>query len=79
MTQAQIIKRIEALERQLTDVQQKINATSHDISGKNGREDWRAMAGVFANDPLFEQAMRYGREYRESLKPKRGKRRAKRS
>jgi hypothetical protein len=26
--------------------------------------------GAFANDPDFEEAMRLGREYRESLRPK---------
>ena len=26
--------------------------------------------GIFANDPAFEEAMRLGREYRESLRPK---------
>lgn len=28
------------------------------------------IAGTFANDPIFEEAMRLGREYRESLRPK---------
>jgi hypothetical protein len=28
------------------------------------------IAGAFANDPAFEEAMRLGREYRESLRPK---------
>jgi hypothetical protein len=26
--------------------------------------------GSFANDPIYEEAMRLGREYRESLRPK---------
>ncbi len=26
--------------------------------------------GAFANDPVYEEAMRLGREYRESLRPK---------
>lgn len=33
--------------------------------------DWLdAFSGVFANDPVYEEAMRLGREYRESLRPK---------
>ena len=30
-------------------------------------------AGRFANDPLFEEMVRAGREYRESLRPKQAK------
>jgi hypothetical protein len=29
--------------------------------------------GAFDNDPDFEEAMRLGREYRESLRPKAGR------
>lgn len=38
-------------------------------------EEW---FGAFLNDPLFEQAMKYGRQYRESTRPKKkGKRKKK--
>jgi hypothetical protein len=30
---------------------------------------WHQIAGTFANDPIYEEAMRLGREYRESLRP----------
>jgi hypothetical protein len=34
------------------------------------QEDWLdAFSGVFDNDPVYEEAMRLGREYRESLRP----------
>lgn len=33
-------------------------------------KDWRAIIGTFADDPIFEEAMKLGREYRESLRPK---------
>ncbi len=36
---------------------------------------WEKIYGSFAGDPLFEEAMRYGREYRESLRPGPRKRR----
>jgi hypothetical protein len=37
--------------------------------------DWLdEIYGAFENDPIYEEAMRLGREYRESLRPKpRGK------
>jgi hypothetical protein len=31
---------------------------------------WEKIAGSFLNDPYYEKAMRYGRQYRESLRPK---------
>ena len=31
---------------------------------------WEQIAGTFAHDPYYEEAMRLGREYRESLRPK---------
>lgn len=35
---------------------------------------WEHVVGAFADDPAFEEAMRLGREYRESLRPKAAKR-----
>lgn len=35
------------------------------------QEDWLdAFSGVFDNDAVYEEAMKLGREYRESLRPK---------
>ena len=31
---------------------------------------WKKIVGVYKNDPEFDEAMRLGREYRESLRPK---------
>ena len=31
---------------------------------------WKQIRGSFANDPAFLEAMRLGRQYRESLRPK---------
>lgn len=31
---------------------------------------WAKMKGRFANDPIYDEAMRLGRQYRESLRPK---------
>ena len=33
------------------------------------KRGWQAIVGTFADDPLYEEAMRLGREYRESLRP----------
>jgi hypothetical protein len=34
---------------------------------------WEQIAGTFADDPAFEEAVRLGREYRESLRPRRAR------
>jgi hypothetical protein len=31
---------------------------------------WRKLIGSFLNDPYYEEAMKYGRQYRESTRPK---------
>jgi hypothetical protein len=31
---------------------------------------WKKIVGLFEDDPLFEEAMRLGREYRESTRPR---------
>ena len=30
------------------------------------KRGWRAIVGTFANDPIYDEAMRLGREWRES-------------
>ena len=35
-----------------------------------GKPWWEQIAGTFADDPAFEEAVRLGREYRESLRPR---------
>ena len=36
---------------------------------------WEEIRGTFKDDPAYEEAMRLGREYRESLRPKEGEER----
>jgi hypothetical protein len=31
---------------------------------------WKEIAGIFADDPAFEEAMELGRQWRESFRPK---------
>ena len=62
--------RIEALEEEVA----RLKAL---VEGKEKPKDpWlETVWGAFANDPAFEEAMRLGREYRESQRPKPSKRR----
>ncbi len=40
----------------------------------NSQPWWEKIAGTFAKDPIYKEAMRLGRKYRESLRPKPRKR-----
>lgn len=61
MTLAQIEERLEAIERELERLKQ----------GPPLRDGawWVRTAGAFKDDPMFEEVIRLGREYRESQQP----------
>jgi len=71
MTNAQIQQQLHSLRREIDDLRARIERPAP-------AEDWNSNVGIFANDPLFEKAVRYGKQYRESLRPKPNKRRARR-
>ena len=58
-------QRVAALERQVASLQQrqKPNAPA-------GREWLDDLYGAFAGDAIFQQAMKLGRSYRNSLRPR---------
>lgn len=57
--------RIALIEAELETLKRKLE--NKEVTKPRG---WRSVVGVFADDPEFEEAMRLGREYRESLRPK---------
>lgn len=61
MSRASLEKRVETLENELAQLKRSLNTDT--------RPWWEKVWGTFANDPAFKQAMKYGREYRESLRP----------
>ena len=64
MTIAELTKRVEALELALAELRAKQE------SPPNGQRPWwREDAGRFANDPVFDEIVRLGREYRDSQRP----------
>lgn len=65
MAVPQIEQRVAALEAEVTLLKQKLEAVT-----KPTTPWWQQIVGTFADDPAFEEAMRLGREYRESLRPK---------
>lgn len=61
MTIAQLEKRLRFLEKKIAHMQSNGVKPSH--------RWWLDDAGRFANDPVFEEMIQLGREYRESLRP----------
>lgn len=57
--------RVAILEAKVERLQQELKAVVPD-----GRPWWQQIVGTFADDPIYEEAMRLGREHRESLRPK---------
>jgi len=57
-------ERICHLEEEISALRSKLDslATSHPW--------WERIAGSFEQDPTYEKAMKLGRQYRESLRPK---------
>ena len=67
MTTAKLAARLTALEAEVARLKAKVD-------GQSSRESWwNKIAGSFANDPIYEEAMRLGRGWRESQRPKRVK------
>jgi hypothetical protein len=79
MTLAQLEKRVAALEQTVKQIQSQLPPTPQTpVTPQTQRHWWRDDAGRFADDPGFDEIVRLGREYRESLHPdRRKKRRAK--
>jgi hypothetical protein len=74
MTKAQLERRVHALEGQIA----RLNAELEEVRGPQ-LPWWEKISGSFANDPAFKEAMRLGREWRESFRPKKRTRKAKSS
>jgi len=69
MAAPEIELRVAALEAKIDEIQRFLKAVAPDT-----RPWWEHVVGAFADDPAFEEAMRLGRKYRESLRPKRATR-----
>jgi hypothetical protein len=68
MGPAQLEKRVEALEEEMARLKSKVEAADALTPW------WERIAGTFQDDPVYEKAMKLGRQYRRSLRPKPGKR-----
>lgn len=57
--------RLTKMETQLNSLQQIVEERLTPEQQKEKR-GWQAIVGTFAEDPLYDEAMRLGREWRES-------------
>lgn len=65
MAARELEARVAALEAEMAYLKQKLDTVT-----KPAKPWWEEIYGTFADDPMYEEAMRLGREYRESLRPK---------
>jgi hypothetical protein len=63
MTSARLEQRVAALEAAVAKLQRKLEER------EPSKPWWEQIAGTFANDPIYEHAMRLGQQYRQSLRP----------
>ena len=63
MAVAEPARRVEAPEDAVRQLREQVGGAA------GQRRWWRAGAGRFAKDPVFDEIVRLGREYRESLRP----------
>lgn len=63
----------------VSEIEQRVAALEADVARMKeqlekvvpAQKDWLdEVYGAFEDDPIYEEAMRLGREYRESLRPK---------
>lgn len=60
------------LEQRLSDLEHEVAALREQILTLSPVKPWwERIAGTFENDPVYEQAMKLGREYRLAQKPNR--------
>ena len=65
MAASKIELRVAALEAEVAQLKQMLASVI-----KPAKPWWEEIVGAFENDPIYEEAMRLGREYRESLRSK---------
>ncbi len=65
-----------SVEARLAALEAEVARLKAKVEGTETGDPWTDVVfGAFANDPAFEEAMRLGREYRESQRPRPRKKR----
>jgi hypothetical protein len=61
--------RVALLEEEVRRLQARVARGAEAVSGRTASDFLEQFAGVFSNDPTFDEAVRLGREWREQDKP----------
>jgi len=59
MTIAELEQRLVAVERELAELKMELK--------QKQKRGWESTFGIFANDPVFDEVVRQGREWREQV------------
>ena len=63
---------LQALEERLAALETKVERLAQQSAPEAASTEipwWEKIRGQFKDDPIYDEAMRLGREYRESLRP----------
>jgi hypothetical protein len=68
MTSQQLEERSQRLEARVATLEAELTQMKQMLSGFLQKEDpwWLTVAGSFENDPTFDEAVRFGREWRKN-------------
>jgi hypothetical protein len=59
---------LQLLEKRVAQLEQEVSLLKSHSNEQGGRPWWERIAGRFENDPAFDEIVRLGREYRDSLR-----------
>ena len=66
------------LEQRVTDLEAEVSNLKRKVDKLTTVQPWwEQIIGTFENDPIYDEAMKFGRHYRQSLRPKTFSRRQK--
>jgi hypothetical protein len=68
MASTKLEERVAALEEEVAKLKSKLEGP------EASKPWWERIAGTFQDDPVYEQAMKLGQQYRRSLKPRKSSR-----
>ena len=68
-----------SLEERVSAIESELFRLKQLVEPKKPAPWWEEWAGAFLNDPYFEKAMKYGRQYRESQRPRKAGNRKKKN